>query len=157
MSGLREYLVQKRDALLARRESAQREEVGLSSITVNVPGVLESCLTHTFLMQAVDRQVPLDGIEVAVMGQFDARADRLRSEGVTVSPHNIQYTVRINSPASDAELTALHEAVERACTVLSERVHPRQISGSILRTTGVTVNSVTVGARMPVAAIPFQR
>jgi hypothetical protein len=125
MSSLREYLVQKRDALFGEGfvESPPALQLGL----------LESCLTNSFLVQAAVRQVPLDGIEVDVAGPA------------------LQYTIRINSPASDAELIELHTAVEDACTVLGGTLPSQQISGEIVRTTGTTVNSVTVGARSAVA------
>jgi uncharacterized OsmC-like protein len=190
MSTLREYLVQKRDALLARRAKPKSNGAGPHEISANVRaegrsgvrririrdfqilsdsppdfagydfgpgspelqlGVLGSCLTHIFLIQAADRQVPLDGIEVDVSGQLDPRANQPGFEQIPVYPHKIRYTVRINSPASDRELTELHEAVERVCPILNLLVNPQQIAGSVVRTTGETVNSVTVSARAPAA------
>jgi uncharacterized OsmC-like protein len=186
MSSLREYLIQKRDALLARRARAKTEGTGPHEITANVKaegrsgvrririrdfqilsdsppdfagysfgpgspelqlGVLGSCLTHIFLIQAADRQVPLDGIEVDVRGQLDPRANQPGFEHVPVYPHNIRYTVKISSPASDAELTELHQAVERVCPILNLLVNPQQIAGTVVRTTGETVTSVTVSAK----------
>src|SRR5215210_8840944 len=115
MSSLREYLVQKRDVLLARRAKAKTEGAGPHEITANVKaegrsgvrririrdfqilsdsppdfagydfgpgspelqlGVLGSCLTHIFLIQAADRQVPLDSLEVEVAADMDYRAGR---------------------------------------------------------------------------------
>jgi len=190
MSSLREYLVQKRDALLARRAKAKSEGAGPHQISANVKaesrsgvrririrdfqilsdsppdfagynfgpgspelqlGVLGSCLTHIFLIQAADRQVPLDSIEVDVSAQLDPRANQPGFEDVPVYPHKIQYTVKISSPASDQELTELHEAVERVCPILNLLVNPQQIAGSVVRTTGETVNSVTVSAKSAAA------
>jgi hypothetical protein len=98
MSTLREYLGQKRAALLARREAAKTNGQGPNTLQAKVTaegrsgvrririrdfqilsdsppdfagynfgpgspelqlGVLGSCLTHIFLIQAADRQVPL--------------------------------------------------------------------------------------------------
>ena len=190
MSSLREYLVQKRAALLARRAKAKSEGAGPHEISANVKaesrsgvrririrdfqilsdsppdfagynfgpgspelqlGVLGSCLTHIFLIQAADRQVPLDGIEVDVSGQLDPRANQPGFENVPVYPHNIQYTVTISSPASDAELTGLHQAVERVCPILNLLVNPQKIAGTVVRTTGETVNSVVVSAKSAIA------
>ena len=46
-----------------------------------------------------------------------------------VYPHNLAYTVHIESPASDEELAELQEAVERVCPVLNLLRSPQDISG----------------------------
>src|SRR3982750_992949 len=113
MSTLREYLGQKRAALLARRESAKANGQGPHKLQAKVTaegrsgvrririrdfqiladtpadfagynfgpgspelqlGVLGSCLTHIFRIQAADRQVPLDSLEVDVNAEIDYRA-----------------------------------------------------------------------------------
>jgi uncharacterized OsmC-like protein len=186
MSTLRDYLIQKRDALLARREKAKQETSGPSILAANVKaegrsgvrririrnhqilsdspsdfagydfgpgspelqlGVLGSCLTHIFLIQAADRQVPLDGIEVDISGQIDPRANQPGFEHIPVYPHNIQYTVTLSSPASNTEIAELHAAVERVCPILNLLVNPQQITGSVVRTSGETVLTATTGAK----------
>jgi uncharacterized OsmC-like protein len=190
MSSLREYLVQKRDALLARRSKAKTGGAGPHTIAANVKaegrsgvrririrdhqilsdspsdfagydfgpaspelqiGVLGSCLTHIFLIQAADRQVVLDSIDVDVTAQLDGRANQPGHEDIPVYPHNIQYTVKIESPASDQELKELHAAVERVCPILNLLVNPQQIAGSVVRTTGETVTSGVASAKQPAA------
>ncbi|HEU5100712.1 MAG TPA: OsmC family protein [Roseiflexaceae bacterium] len=170
MSTLREYLGQKRAALLARREAATANGQAPNTLQAKVSaegrsgvrririrdfqilsdsppdfagynlgpgspelqlGVLGSCLTHIFLIQAADRQVPLDSLEVEVSGQMDPHAGQPGHEQVPVYPHNIRYTVHITSTASQEEIAALHEAVERACPILNLLVNPQQISGRI--------------------------
>lgn len=96
-------------------------------------GVLGSCLTHVFLIQAADRGVPLDALEVEVSGQIDPRGGQPGYEHIPVYPHDIAYTVHIASPASDEEIAALHEAVERACPILNLLANPQQIAGRIER------------------------
>jgi uncharacterized OsmC-like protein len=170
MSTLREYLGQKRAALLARREAAKANgqaphklqakvtaegrsgvrririrdfqilsdsppdfagyNLGPSSPELQL-GVLGSCLTHIFLIQAADHQVPLDSLEVEVTAELDPRAGQVGYEQVPIYPHNISYTAHITSPASQEEITALHEAVERVCPILNLLVNPQQISGRI--------------------------
>src|SRR5436305_3720357 len=49
-------------------------------------GVLGSCLTHVFLIQAADREVPLDAIEVEVTGQMDPRAGKPGFEQIPIYP-----------------------------------------------------------------------
>jgi uncharacterized OsmC-like protein len=170
MSTLREYLGQKRAALLARREAAKANGAGPHTLHAKVAaegrsgvrririrdfqiisdsppdfagynlgpsspelqlGVLGSCLTHIFLIQAADRQVPLDSLEVEISAQQDPRAGQPGYEQIPIYPHNISYTVHITSPATDEEIAALHEAVERACPILNLLANPQQISGRI--------------------------
>jgi uncharacterized OsmC-like protein len=170
MSTLREYLGQKRAALLARREAAKSNGQGPHKLQAKVTaegrsgvrririrdfqilsdsppdfagynlgpgspelqlGVLGSCLTHIFLIQAADRQVPLDSLEVEVTAEQDHRAGQAGYEHVPVYPHNISYTVHITSPASEEEIAALHAAVERVCPILNLLVNPQQINGRI--------------------------
>jgi uncharacterized OsmC-like protein len=190
MSTLREYLLQKRDALLVRRAKAAGEVAVPHEISANVRaegrsgvrririrdfqilsdsppdfagysfgpgspelqlGVLGSCLTHIFLIQAADRQVPLDSIEVDVRAQTDPRANRPGFEHIPVYPHNLAYTVRISSPASDADLTELHAAVEQVCPILNLLVNPQEIHGTVVRTSGETVTEATVSVKTPAA------
>lgn len=97
-------------------------------------GVLGSCLTHIFLIQAADKQVPLDSLEVEVTGQFDSRANTPGNENIPVYPHNISYTVHITSPATDEVLADLHEAVERVCPILNLLLNPQTINGTLVHT-----------------------
>jgi uncharacterized OsmC-like protein len=174
MSGLQEYLVAKRKALLQRADYARvHGPGGLHTLSARVKaedrsgvrririrdfqiisdsgpdfagynlgpgspelqmGVLGSCLTHIFLIQPADRQVPLDSLEVEVNGQQDPRANTPGFEHIPVYPHNITYTVHITSSASDQELADLHAAVERVCPIFNLLVNPQQITGTITHT-----------------------
>jgi uncharacterized OsmC-like protein len=173
MSNLREYLVQKRQALDARRERAAINggaphslhahtrvegrsgvrririrdfqiisdsnqdfagyDLGPSSPELQL-GVLGSCLTHVFLIQAAARNVPLDALEVDITAQIDHRSGQPGFENVPIYPHNISYEVKLESPAPSEEIAALHEAVERACPILNLLVNPQQITGSLIHT-----------------------
>jgi len=171
MSTLREYLIQKHDAINARREQAQINGAEPSTLSAKVTaegrsgirririrdfqvisdsgsdfagynlgpsspelqlGVLGSCLTHVFLIQAAARNVPLDALEVEISGQMDPRAGKDGYEHIPIYPHNISYTIHVDSPASAAEVSALHEAVERSCPILNLLINPQQINGSIV-------------------------
>jgi uncharacterized OsmC-like protein len=96
-------------------------------------GVLSSCITHVFLIQAAQLNVPLDSLEVEAQGELDSRAGKPGFEHVPIYPHNLSYNVHIRSSASDEELAALHEAVERSCPILNLLINPQQISGAIVR------------------------
>ena len=94
-------------------------------------GVLGSCLTHIFLIQAADREVPLDSLRVDVAADQEFRSGQQGFEDVPRFPHNIRYTVHIESPASDEEIAALHKAVEDVCPILNLLANPQVISGSV--------------------------
>lgn len=93
-----------------------------------VLGALGSCLTHSYLIQAADLGVPLDSLEVEVTARQDPRAG-LIGKSHPVFPDGITYTVRIESPASDAETKRLREAVEKACPILNFLQAPKAIKG----------------------------
>jgi len=117
MSTLREYLKQKRDALLLLREKALSPEGGPKFLKASARaegrsgvrrikirdfqvisdsesdfagynlgpaspelqlGALASCLTHIYLIQAAEQQIPLDALEVEIRGQIDPRGGSCR-------------------------------------------------------------------------------
>lgn len=94
-------------------------------------GVLGSCVTHIFLIQAAQHQVPLDSLEVEVTGKIDPRASRPGHEDTPIWPHDIGYTVHIASPASDEQVQALFEAVEKNCPILNLLKNPQTIRAEI--------------------------
>jgi hypothetical protein len=65
-------------------------------------GVLGSCLTHTFLIQAATLGVPLDSLELEITGIIDPRAGSPGFEDVPIHPHEIRYVVLIASSAAPA-------------------------------------------------------
>jgi uncharacterized OsmC-like protein len=69
-----------------------------------------------------------------IVNLFRGTGNRKRpeSEDVPVYPHNISYTVHIDSPASEEDIAALYEAVERACPILNLLINPQQINGTII-------------------------
>ncbi len=185
MSNLNEYLAQKRQALLQRREQAKANGTGPHTLraTARVEGrsgvrririrdfqilsdsgpdfagydlgpsspelqlgVLGSCLTHVFLIQAAQREVPLDSLEVEITAQIDPRSGQPGYEHVPVYPHNISYTVHITSPAPQEEIAALHEAVERACPILNLLINPQQIHGTVVQNSTDQISSAKKAA-----------
>jgi len=90
-------------------------------------GVLGTCVTHIFLIQAAERQVPLESLEVEVTGIIDPRGGKPGHEQTPIWPHEIAYTVHIDSPASRADIDALFEAVERNCPILNLLRNPQTI------------------------------
>ncbi|SEK17211.1 MULTISPECIES: OsmC family protein [unclassified Variovorax] len=94
-------------------------------------GVLGTCVTHIFLIQAAERQVPLESLEVEVTGLIDPRGGKPGHEQTPIWPHEIGYTVHIDSPASRADIDALFEAVERNCPILNLLRNPQAIRAEV--------------------------
>jgi hypothetical protein len=94
-------------------------------------GVLGSCLTHTFLIQAATLGVPLDSLELEISGIIDPRAGSSGFEDVPICPHEIRYAALIESSATPAEIRALREAVERNCPILTLLRQPQAIAGEV--------------------------
>ncbi|MGH2549222.1 MAG: OsmC family protein [Thermomicrobiales bacterium] len=175
MSTLREFLGQKREALLARRADAEanpptephvlranvkaegrsgvrririREfqilsdsgpELAGYSFGPGSPeiqlGVLGSCLTHIFEIQAALNEVVLDSLEVEITGNIDPRAGKPGFENVPFWPHNINYVVTLESPESDERIAFLHAEVERTCPILNLLLNPQTIEGVVVNKT----------------------
>ncbi|WP_422088995.1 OsmC family protein [Variovorax sp.] len=94
-------------------------------------GVLGTCVTHIFLIQAAERRVPLESLEVEVTGIIDPRGGKPGHEKTPIWPHEIGYTVHIDSPASREEIDALFEAVERNCPILNLLRNPQAIRADV--------------------------
>jgi uncharacterized OsmC-like protein len=94
-------------------------------------GVLGTCVTHIFLIQAAQRQVQLESLEVEVTGVIDPRGGKPGHEATPIWPHQIAYTVHIDSPASRADIDALFEAVECTCPILNLLRNPQSIRAEV--------------------------
>ncbi|WP_078856411.1 OsmC family protein [Streptomyces sp. NBRC 109706] len=108
-------------------------DLGPSSPEIQL-GVLSSCLTHVFLIQAARLRVPLDALEVQVEADQDPRAGESGHEQVPIYPHNISYTVHLTSPASAERIRELHETVERECPIYNLLINPQEITGRVVLT-----------------------
>lgn len=156
MTGLQEFLVEKRTALLLRhklagnltdesrvkisavasaegRSGIRRIRIRDFQIVSDSPanfagydlgatspelllGALASCLTHTYLIQAANLQVPLESICVETDGKIDLRAGAPGFEDIQIYPSEIRYIATISTTADD--LTNLNGAVEKYCPIL---------------------------------------
>jgi len=96
-------------------------------------GSLSSCLTHVFLIQAADLQIALDRLEVEVEASQDPRAGKPGFEHIPIYPHDIRYTIHIESDADDSDIARLHQQVEKVCPILNLLQNPQSIQGKILR------------------------
>ena len=175
MSNLREYLVQKRERLLAKRAAAAEKAPDPLQIAATVRaegrsgirririrdyqiitdsatdfagyglgptapelqlGVLGSCLAHSFLIQAADRQTPIDALEVAVAAEIDARAGHARG-GVDVGAREQVAEVLVaevvtaedDDGAGAAELRVLAVAVDEVQLGAEDGLHLALLGG----------------------------
>lgn len=170
--GLRDFLVEKRGAILRRDKRAatnppkpyalravstvepatgirttrtgegnfqivhdSRKEIGGYGLAPTVEehqvGVLGTCLTHIFEIQAATKQVVLDSLEVRVEGKLTPRI----GSGATQPPRyqDLKYTVHIESPATAAEIDGLRQAVEATCPVYNLLKDGQAVKGSVVR------------------------
>ena len=167
--GLRDFLVEKRQAILRRNEKAKTQpskpyalraqahveprtgvrttrtgegnfqilhdaqpELGGYGLAPTVEehqlGVLATCLTHIFEIQAATRQVVLDSLEVRTEGKLAPRQG-----GAPVRYQNVKYSVHIESPAGREAIDGLRQAVEASCPVYNLLKDAQTIGGSIVR------------------------
>ena len=90
-------------------------------------GALASCLVHTYLLQAALLEIPLDNVEIEITGALDMTGVvGLPADG-PIKLEQLGYKADITSPASDADITRLHAAVETACAVLNTLRSPMEV------------------------------
>jgi uncharacterized OsmC-like protein len=80
-------------------------------------GSLGACISSSFLHQAAMRQIPVDELVVDVTAQTDPRGSLTAYPDIPNHPHNIGFTVRVSSPATDDELQKLLDGAEQHCSV----------------------------------------
>ena len=91
-------------------------------------GALASCLVHTYLIQAVLLDTPIDGVEVEVRGAVPMG-------GVVGLPYDkvpqmeeITYTARVVGDAPAEAIERMHQAVEETCPVLNTVRFPTSVA-----------------------------
>ena len=94
-------------------------------------GVLGSCLTHSYEIQAALLQIPLQSLEVELSALIDPRAGSPGHEGTPVYPHDISFTVHIVADVSDQKIQELRANVERSCPILNLLKNPQSLAGRI--------------------------
>ncbi len=139
-SGVREIRIRDHAVLTDSPPDFAGYNLGPSSPELQL-GVLGSCVAHILLIHAADQQVALDSVEVQVRGQIDPRAGRPGFEAVPVWPHDIGYTVTVDSSASDEQLRQLFETVEARCPILNLLKNPQPIAAALKRSNGETVRT----------------
>lgn len=129
-SGVRRLRIREHQVLSDSPPSFAGYDLGPSSPELQL-GVLGTCVTHIFLIHAAERQLPLESLEVEVTGVIDPRGGKPGHEQTPIWPHQIGYTVHIDSSASREEIDALFEAVERNCPILNLLRNPQTIRAEV--------------------------
>ncbi|MBX3081066.1 MAG: OsmC family protein [Anaerolineae bacterium] len=87
-------------------------------------GALASCLVHTYLIQAVLLNIPLDNVEVEISASLDyAPVIGLPSEQPP-QLRDVTYRATVTSPATPDQIARMHEAVDISCPVLNTLRNP---------------------------------
>lgn len=96
----------------------------------HILGVMITCLTHIYEIQAANRGVVLDTLELEVEGTLTARPG---GTGAPARFRDIRYTVHIGSPETKEKIEQLQRAVEAACPIYNMLKEAQEIKGAILR------------------------
>jgi uncharacterized OsmC-like protein len=129
-SGVRRIRIREHQVLSDSPPDFAGFDLGPSSPELQL-GVLGSCLTHIVLIQAAERGVPIDSVEVEVKAQIDPRGGRPGYEHVPLAPHDIETHVHIVSTAPREQVQALYDQVERTCPILSLLRNPQTVKGTL--------------------------
>jgi uncharacterized OsmC-like protein len=100
------------------------------------PGVLgraslSSCLAVAYTMWAAKLEVPLDGLEVNLETDYDARGQYGVDDSVPVGYIEIRYAVTLRTTASEEEVTRLADTADRYCSFLEVWAQPQKLVRSI--------------------------
>lgn len=101
-------------------------------------GALGSCLTHTWLIQSAVHGLALDSLSVEVTGQLDLRTGTSGHDDVPPEPHDLGFTVHLETDARPELIEQVRRAVDRACPILNLLRKPQTIQGR-LAVSGVAV------------------
>ncbi|WP_298818644.1 OsmC family protein [Chloroflexus sp.] len=94
---------------------------------------MASCIAHSALALAADRELELDDLRVEVTGQIDYRGAMGVSADAPVAPTGLSYTLHYRGEVSDSEMAALQADLERLCPVLLAVLQPQPLRGRVER------------------------
>lgn len=103
--------------------------------TAPTPGVLgraalASCLVIGIARWSARLGIPIDGLEVAVHADFDARGELGADDGVRPGYSQVRYEIALDSPAPRERLVELLDLAERHSPYLDIFGSPMVLSGS---------------------------
>lgn len=92
---------------------------------------LASCLAHTFLIVAANRNLSYRSLEVAVQGNIDFRGVLEVDPEAPTMPQDLRYTATIDCDLDPETLASIQADVERLCPVLQVITQPMAVHGEI--------------------------
>ncbi|RYG60238.1 OsmC family peroxiredoxin, partial [bacterium] len=94
----------------------------------HILGVMTTCLTHIFEIQASSQGVDLDSLRLETEGTLTPRVG-----GQSPRFTGIHYKAFIGSPESKERVAALVEAVEGACPIYNLLRNANEVSSRVVR------------------------
>jgi len=93
-------------------------------------GALGSCLAIGYAKWAAVLNVPIDGIEIDVEADVDARGT-YGLDGVEPGYKGLRYKVFIDSPASEEEIMKVIEQADKQSPLLADFVNPVEVEREV--------------------------
>lgn len=96
----------------------------------HILGVMITCLTHIYEIQAANQQLVLDTLELEVEGTL---TPRIGSTGTPPRLTDIRYRVYIGSPETKERIEQLQQSVEATCPIYNMLKDAQEIKGTLVR------------------------
>lgn len=130
LSGLRSTRTGKGNYHILHDSRTDRGGSGLApTVEEHLVGVLATCMTHIFEIEAAKRGIVLDGLELRTRAVLPPRGDGAGAARFS----DIAYDVRIASPEPAARIDGLRDAVEGSCPIYNLLHDPQPVAGQVVR------------------------
>jgi len=106
-------------------------EKGTTPMPLN-PGALGraslgSCIAVAYAMWAAKLEVPIDGLEVDLETDYDARGMYGLDDSISPAYTEARYTVTVHTAASEEEVQRLADTADKYCTFLQVWTQPQKL------------------------------
>lgn len=95
-------------------------------------GALGACIAHMYLAVAGMKQIDMESLEIETTGSLDLRKGGEGFEDEIPGLDNINYTVFLESNASEDVLKELHASVEKVCPIFNLIKYPNNITSKVV-------------------------
>lgn len=100
-------------------------------------GAFASCLAHTAVIIAADQELSFNALAVEATCDMDPFAQTPGHEHIPIAPHNIRYKLHVDATETTERLAALHQEVQKRCSIYNVLRDPQDIVGEVIRTATV--------------------
>lgn len=90
-------------------------------------GALASCLAISYAMWAAKRGIAVNGIDVEIRADYDARGHFRLGDNVTPGYREVRYVVTIESDAAEAEILKMMDEAEASTAYLDVFANPQPV------------------------------